>query len=133
MGAGDAVAYGSLSCITSHLDLMSEPFAGSSRMPAPVTRPRAVVADAEILADHRAAMLEGLVLNGYTVPPWRGRGIARHIMDTIVAWATEAGIVRLVLTASPAGRPLYEKLGFEATREMAYAGPLAPGGAWTGA
>lgn len=75
---------------------------------------------------------EGLVLNVYTDPAWRGRGVARHLMDVIVAWAKEAGVVRLVLSASPAGRPLYEKMGFVATREMSYAGALAAAGPWTG-
>ena len=76
---------------------------------------------------------EGLVLNVYTDPAWRGRGVARHLMDVIVAWAKEAGVVRLVLAASPAGRPLYEKMGFVTTREMSYTGPLAAAGPWTGA
>ena len=76
---------------------------------------------------------EGLVLNVYTVPSWRRRGVARHLMETIIAWAPEAGIVRLVLAASPAGRSLYENIGFVATREMSYSGPLAPAGPWTGA
>jgi GNAT superfamily N-acetyltransferase len=76
---------------------------------------------------------EGLVLNVYTVREWRRRGVAKHLMETILAWATGRGIVRLVLGASPAGRPLYEQLGFVATREMNYTGPLAAGGPWTGA
>lgn len=76
---------------------------------------------------------EGLILNVYTVPSWRRRGVAKHLMETIAAWAAEVGIVRLVLAASPEGRPLYEKIGFVATREMSYTGPLAPAGPWTGA
>ena len=75
---------------------------------------------------------EGLVLNVYTVPGWRRRGVAKQIMDTIIAWAAEAGIVRLVLSASPAGRSLYEHMGFVTTREMSYTGLLAPAGPWTG-
>ena len=75
---------------------------------------------------------EGLVLNVYTTPEWRGRGVARRLMETIVAWAADAGVVRLVLAASPAGRPLYEKMGFVATREMSYTGALAMSGPWTG-
>lgn len=75
---------------------------------------------------------EGLVLNVYTVPSWRRRGVAQHLMDTIVTWAAEVGIVRLVLSASPAGRSLYEKMGFVATRDMSYTGPLALAGPWTG-
>ena len=76
---------------------------------------------------------EGLVLNVYTDPAWRGRGVARHLMDQIIEWAASAGVVRLVLHASPAGRPLYEKIGFVATREMIYTGRLAASGPWSGA
>jgi GNAT superfamily N-acetyltransferase len=76
---------------------------------------------------------EGLVLNVYTVREWRRRGVAKHLMETIIAWAREAGIVRLVLAASPEGRPLYETIGFVATREMSYPGALAASGPWTGA
>jgi len=76
---------------------------------------------------------EGLVLNVYTAPSWRRRGVAQHLMDTIVQWATEAGVVRLVLSASPAARPLYERMSFIGTREMVYSKPLATNGPWTGA
>lgn len=75
---------------------------------------------------------EGLVLNVYTVESWRRRGVAQQIMKLIIDWAAEVGIVRLVLSASPAGRSLYEKIGFAASREMSYSGPLADTGPWTG-
>jgi GNAT superfamily N-acetyltransferase len=75
---------------------------------------------------------EALVLNVYTIPSWRRRGVARYLMDTVLAWASDAGVVRLVLSASSAARPLYEKIGFVGTREMSYTGPLAPLGPWTG-
>jgi GNAT superfamily N-acetyltransferase len=75
---------------------------------------------------------EGLILNVYTVPDWRRQGIAQQLMETIIAWAGDVGIVRLVLAASPAGRSLYEQIGFVATREMSYTGRLAPVGPWTG-
>jgi len=76
---------------------------------------------------------EGLVLNVYTSPEWRGRGAARQLMQTIIDWSARSGIVRLVLHASPAGRPLYEQMSFVPTREMIYTGRLAPHGPWTGA
>ena len=76
---------------------------------------------------------EGLVLNVYTVKSWRRRGVARQLMEAILAWAAGEGIVRLVLGASPEGRPLYEKLGFVPTREMNYTGSLAASGPWIGA
>ncbi|MEP6621611.1 MAG: GNAT family N-acetyltransferase [bacterium] len=76
---------------------------------------------------------EAQVLNVYTDVSWRRRGVARYLVDTIIAWAGEAGVVRLVLSASAAGRPMYEQMGFVATREMIYTGALADAGDWVGA
>jgi GNAT superfamily N-acetyltransferase len=45
-----------------------------------------------------------LIVNVYTEPAWRGKGIARGD--------------RVVLHASAAGRPLYQSLGFTPTNEM---------------
>lgn len=63
---------------------------------------------------------EGLILNVYVEPAHRRRGIARRLMEQIIAWAPATGIVRLVLHASTEGRPLYESLGFTATNEMLF-------------
>ena len=71
---------------------------------------------------------EGLVLNVYVAPAWRRRGVARRLMEVILDWAPQAGIVRLTLHASDAGRALYEQLGFVATNEMRYRGDLAASG-----
>jgi GNAT superfamily N-acetyltransferase len=59
-----------------------------------------------------------LVLNVYTEPAWRGKGIARALMQRLMQWATSEGIDRVVLHASNAGRPLYQSLGFIPTNEM---------------
>ena len=59
-----------------------------------------------------------LVVNVYTEPAFRGRGIARALMTTLLKWATAQGCDRVVLHASDAGRPLYQSLGFAATNEM---------------
>lgn len=56
--------------------------------------------------------LEGYILNMYTAPAWRGRGISRALMKELMAFSSEAGLARLWLHASEDGRPLYEKLGF---------------------
>jgi len=66
--------------------------------------------------------LEGLVLNVFVDAAWRRRGIAEALMRAILAWAPEQGIVRLVLHASDAGRPLYERMGFIPTNEMRWPG-----------
>ena len=68
---------------------------------------------------------EGLILSVYVAPQYRRRGIARGLMETIIAWAPGAGIVRLVLHASDDGRALYEQLGFKASNEMLFP-PILP-------
>lgn len=67
---------------------------------------------------------EGIVLNVYTERPWRRHGVARALMEAVMTWARTHGVARVVLHASPEGRPLYEQLGFEATNEMRYVGEL---------
>ena len=59
-----------------------------------------------------------IVLNVYTEPEFRGRGIARRIMTTIIDWARGRGFASVSLHASDAGRHLYEQLGFVDTNEM---------------
>ena len=59
-----------------------------------------------------------VILNVYTEPEFRKRGIARQIMLTILAWARERGLRSVNLHASDEGRTLYEKLGFAPTNEM---------------
>ncbi|MBV8805303.1 MAG: GNAT family N-acetyltransferase [Sinobacteraceae bacterium] len=64
-----------------------------------------------------------LVVNVYTVPEWRGRGIARALMRVLMDWAVTRGADRIVLHASDQGRPLYESLGFHPTNEMRWFAP----------
>ncbi len=59
-----------------------------------------------------------VILNVYTEPEFRKRGIARQIMVTILAWIKQRGLRAVNLHASAEGRRLYEKLGFTATNEM---------------
>ena len=58
------------------------------------------------------------VVNMYTEPAHRRRGLARRLMETMIAWAREAGHATLYLHASDEGRGLYESLGFDPTNEM---------------
>jgi GNAT superfamily N-acetyltransferase len=58
------------------------------------------------------------ILNMYTEPDYRRRGIARQIMQTMIAWCKEEGFARITLHASEHGRPLYESLGFVLNNEM---------------
>jgi GNAT superfamily N-acetyltransferase len=59
-----------------------------------------------------------LVVNVYTEPQWRRRGVARALMRAVMQWAAEAGHDRIVLHASDEGRKLYASLGFAPTNEM---------------
>jgi GNAT superfamily N-acetyltransferase len=58
------------------------------------------------------------ILNMYTEPHCRGRGVARRIMNSILDWCRTDGFELVFLHASEQGRPLYESLGFEPTNEM---------------
>jgi len=59
-----------------------------------------------------------VILNVYTEPEFRKRGIARQVMLTILEWLKQRGLRGVNLHASADGRPLYEKMGFEPTNEM---------------
>jgi GNAT superfamily N-acetyltransferase len=58
------------------------------------------------------------ILNVYTNPEYRRRGLARKIMQTIIQWCKREGLARVTLHASDDGRHLYESLGFESSNEM---------------
>jgi GNAT superfamily N-acetyltransferase len=58
------------------------------------------------------------ILNVYTDPDYRRQGIARLVMETMIRWCKEQGLVRVTLHASEAGRHLCESLGFEPNNEM---------------
>ena len=55
---------------------------------------------------------EAYLLNMYTLPAWRKRGMASALLDVMVAYAREQQLGKLWLHASEEGRPLYERLGF---------------------
>lgn len=58
---------------------------------------------------------EGYIMNMYTVPAWRGRGVASQLVRAILDFARDAGVRRVHLHASEQGRPVYERAGFVAT------------------
>jgi GNAT superfamily N-acetyltransferase len=55
----------------------------------------------------------GVVYNVYTEFEHRRHGLARLIMDAIHTWCRDAGITSMALNASPAGRPLYQSMGYQ--------------------
>jgi GNAT superfamily N-acetyltransferase len=58
------------------------------------------------------------IMSMFTGPGFRGMGVASELVETMVRWARGRGYSRVSLHASKAGRPVYERLGFEATNEM---------------
>jgi len=58
------------------------------------------------------------VVNVYTEPAFRRRGLARVVLDSILTWCREEKLKVVFLHASDAGRSLYASLGFAATNEM---------------
>jgi GNAT superfamily N-acetyltransferase len=59
-----------------------------------------------------------MVLNMYVERDYRRRGIARALMETVIAWCKAQGFSAVGLHASDEGRPLYESMGFQPTNEM---------------
>ena len=46
--------------------------------------------------------------------PWRGRGIGKRLMGAALGYCVARSVASVKLDATPAGRPLYESLGFVA-------------------
>jgi GNAT superfamily N-acetyltransferase len=63
-------------------------------------------------------LLRADILNVYTEPEQRRKGVARALMSTMIDWCETNGFAWVTLHASKDGRPLYEKLGFKPTSEM---------------
>jgi GNAT superfamily N-acetyltransferase len=81
-------------------------------LPHPVGEPGGEIAIAE---GHHA-----IVINVFTEPDWRRRGLATLLMKQIIDWARAERLDRLVLHASDEGRVVYERLGFIQTNEMRF-------------
>ena len=52
------------------------------------------------------------ILNIYTLPIWRGKGIGKKVFGHILQEAVSRGYKRISLHASDDGRPIYERFGF---------------------
>ena len=72
--------------------------------------------DEIVIAEGRHA----LVVNVWTEPPWRRRGLATSLIRAILEWGRAERLDRLVLHASDEGRLVYERLGFIQTNEMRF-------------
>jgi GNAT superfamily N-acetyltransferase len=56
--------------------------------------------------------VQAYILNMYTLPEWRGRGLASALVERLAEHARSAGATRVALRATDAGRSVYERLGF---------------------
>ena len=69
----------------------------------------------------------GYITNMYTRPAWRRMGIAKLLVDKLAEAAREAGCAQLYLNASPMGRSVYVRYGFQPVNgEMVYSLPSGP-------
>ena len=63
---------------------------------------------------HNPTGRKAYIMNMYTRPEYRRRGIAFHMLDLLIQDAREKGVAFISLEATEAGRPLYQKYGFSA-------------------
>lgn len=64
------------------------------------------------------SLYRGYILNVYTHPDFRRRGLARQLVQTCVDWCYANDVHIVGLHASDEGRKVYEGLGFTPTNEM---------------
>jgi len=71
-----------------------------------------------------AGQWRGNILNVYTEPEHRRRGMARALMQTALEWCVANQVGAVILHASTEGGALYESLGFTPTNEMRLTRPI---------
>ena len=77
-----------------------------------------VVGTAGLVFFHRpptspSSGLHAYVMNMYTLPAYRGRGIATELLQHVIDYARSHSAGRICLHALDTGRALYQRLGFE--------------------
>ena len=61
---------------------------------------------------HNPSGYKAYIMNMYTRPEYRRKGIAFRTLDLLVKESRKRGIESISLEATAMGRPLYEKYGF---------------------
>jgi len=69
----------------------------------------------------------GFVGDVYTLPEARKLGLAKKLSALVLDWLKHQHIDVVRLLASDAARPVYEKMGFQVTNEMALEIPPTAG------
>lgn len=57
--------------------------------------------------------IEAYILNMYTLPAFRGNGLAKVLLNHCIDESRKRGVKRIWLHASESGAPLYKKMGFK--------------------
>lgn len=60
----------------------------------------------------------GYIWGVYVEPSHRRQGIAKQLTKSAIAYLKEIGCTRVVLNASPSGKPVYSSLGFSESNAM---------------
>ncbi|OUP44895.1 GNAT family N-acetyltransferase [Pseudoflavonifractor sp. An187] len=61
---------------------------------------------------HNPTGRKAYITNMYTIPEFRNRGVATHILDSLVKESLRLGVKFISLEATESGRPIYKKYGF---------------------
>lgn len=61
---------------------------------------------------HNPTGQNAYIMNLYTDPAYRRRGVASQTLRCLITEAYERGVIRISLDSTAMGRPLYEKFGF---------------------
>ncbi|HEY9781358.1 MAG TPA: GNAT family N-acetyltransferase [Leptolyngbyaceae cyanobacterium] len=60
----------------------------------------------------------GYIWGVYVELAYRGKGIAKQLTNMAIAYLKSLGCTRVILHASPSGKPVYTSLGFSENNEM---------------
>ena len=87
----------------------------TSRLGTPETHPFVAEADGEVVGTGVLSVngSVGWIGTIWVEPAWRRRGVGMALTQATIDTAESAGCRTLLLVATEAGRPLYEKIGFE--------------------
>jgi len=61
--------------------------------------------------------IEAYIMNVYTEPDYRGKGVASKLLDTVINYAKERKAGRILLHAIGKDKRIYEKKGFTSTTD----------------
>ena len=57
--------------------------------------------------------IKGYITNMFTVPEYRGQGLASELLKKVLDEARSRNVKNILLAASDMGKPVYKKVGFE--------------------